>query len=115
MTAIIPTRLVGVAPARRSAREWRALLRTYARSNETRQQFCARHGVALSTFDRWRQRLRQEAATGMAVRASVPAPALALFVELAADKQPVSAEFPVWDMELELGHGVFLRLRRAAC
>jgi transposase-like protein len=115
MTTIIAPRQAGVAPARRSASEWRALLRTYSRSNETRKQFCTRHGVALSTFDRWRQRLRQDAPTRAAARSSVPATTSALFVELAPDKQPVSAEFPAWDMELELGHGVFLRLRRGAC
>jgi transposase-like protein len=112
MTAIIPTRLVGVAPARRSASEWRALMGLYATSAETRQQFCARHGVALSTFAWWRHRLRQEAPTLVAARSAAAAPAHALFVEL---EQPTHAPSPVWAMELELGGGVFLRLRRAAC
>ena len=54
MTAIIPNRLAGVTPARRSVSEWRALMGLYASSAETRQQFCTRHGVALSTFRRRR-------------------------------------------------------------
>jgi transposase-like protein len=112
MTTIIPSRLAGVTPARRSANEWRALMGLYATSAETRQQFCTRHGVALSTFDRWRQRLRQASPTGVATRSSVAAPAHALFVEL---EQPTHAPSPVWAVELELGGGVFLRLRRAAC
>jgi len=113
MTTIIAPRQAGVAPARRSASEWRALMGLYATSAETRKQFCARHGVALSTFAWWRRRLRQKAPTRVAARSSTPANAL--FVELASDKQPVSAEFPAWDMKLELGAGMFLRLRRGAC
>ena len=115
MTAIIPSRRAGIASARRSASEWRVLMELYATSAETRQQFCVRHGVALSTFDRWGQRLRQDARTRAAARSSVPAATSALFVKLAPGKQPVSAEFPAWDMELELGAGMFLRLRRGAC
>jgi transposase-like protein len=82
MTAIIPRRPAGIAPARRSASEWRALMGLYATSAETRKQFCARHGVALSTFAWWRRRLRQDAPTLVAARSSAAAPAHALFVEL---------------------------------
>jgi len=110
MTAIISTRLVGVAPTRRSASEWHALMGLYSSSAETRQQFCARHGVALSTFAWWRRRLRQQGPTPLAARSSTPTQAL--FVEL---EPPSRALSPAWDMELELGDGVFLRLRRAAC
>ena len=112
MTTIIPPRLAGVAPARRSTREWRALMGLYATSAETRKQFCARHGVALSTFAWWRRRLRQGTPTVVAARSAAAAPANALFVEI---EPPTHALSPAWDMELELGHGVFLRLRRAAC
>jgi len=45
---------------RRSATEWRALIREFSRSGETRRQFCERHGVALSTFAWWRSHLRHE-------------------------------------------------------
>ena len=83
MSRIISTSLAGVVPARRSASEWRVLMELYATSAETRQQFCVRHGVALSTFDRWGQRLRQDARTRAAARSSVPAATSALFVLLA--------------------------------
>ena len=111
MTAIIPSRRAGIASARRSASEWRALMGLYANSAETRKQFCARHGVALSTFAWWRRRLRQKAPTAVVARAAA-APAHALFVEI---EQPTHALSPAWDMELELGAGMFLRLRRGAC
>ena len=99
---------------RRSAQEWRALLEACARSGETRRAFCARHGIALSTFDWWQRRVQAES------RANAPAPrgaadANALFVELAAPL-PVSSKavVPAWDLELDLGAGVVLRLRRSA-
>lgn len=115
MSATIPIDLAGVAYARRSASDWRALMRAYSRSQETRKQFCTRHGVALSTFDWWRRRLRQDSPTGLASRSSSPAQASALFVELAQEATPISAVSSSWDVELELGRGMFLRLRRAAC
>ena len=115
MTAIIPTRLITHAPARRSANEWRALMRAYSRSGKTRKQFCAQHGLALSTFEWWCRRLRQDFPTRGASRRSSPVQSNALFVELTEAVQPVAAASPTWDVELELGRGVFLRLRRAVC
>jgi len=97
---------------RRSASEWRALMRAFSRSGETRTRFCQRHGVALSTFAWWRRRLRDEST---AVSQTTPSPASALFVELAQEDKPVTAASANWDVELELGSGVFLRLRRGAC
>ncbi|MHB8391661.1 MAG: IS66 family insertion sequence element accessory protein TnpA [Acidobacteriaceae bacterium] len=97
--------------SRRSANEWRALMQAFSQSGETRTQFCERHGVALSTFAWWRSHLRHEST---AVSKISPAPASALFVELAHDK-PVATAASNWDVELELGSGVFLRLRRGAC
>lgn len=100
--------------SRRSASEWRALLQEYSRGGATRKQFCARHGVALSTFDWWRKRLGCESDAGSVSRAA-PLPPSALFVELAQDVKPVSVASSNWEVELELGGGVFLRLRRAPC
>ena len=56
---------------RRTAREWRALIVKFSRSGETRTQFCERHGLALSTFDRWRNLLREEPT---AVSQTLPSP-----------------------------------------
>jgi hypothetical protein len=112
MKKTVSTRISGNKPSRRSASEWRALLGAFARSGETRTQFCARHAVALSTFDWWRSRLRRESAPRVV---SNPAPAGGLFVELAGEAEPVGAASTHWDVELELGAGVFVRLRRGAC
>jgi len=88
---------------RRSESEWRALFARYDQSGQTQEQFCAEQGVVLSSFARWRQKLR-------AASRNPPAAAPeAVFVELA------SASEPHWDVELQLGAGVVLRLRQPAC
>ena len=114
MRTAVPTPITHHRRARRSASEWRALIQAFSQRNETRAQFCQAHGLALSTFDRWCHRLRQE------TPACVPTPALsseanALFIELAQEKKPMAVVSPSWDVELDLGNGAFLRLRRAAC
>lgn len=99
---------------RRSAQEWHALLKACARSGESRRGFCARRNIALSTFDWWQRHVQAES------RANAPAPshaadAKALFVELAAPLPvPSKSVVPAWDLELDLGAGVVLRLRRSA-
>ena len=99
---------------RRSASEWRALIQGFSRSGVTRSQFCTRHGVALSTFDWWRSRLRRES-TARSVSNTPPTPANALFVELAQADKPDAVVSANWDVELSLGNGMFLRLRRGTC
>ena len=100
-TTVVP----GRRRSRRSLEQWRELLDRFEYSGQTQEQFCAEHHLALSTFDRWRKRLCRQA---------VPSPkcaADALFVELAQAEPPVSDQ--VWDVELQLGAGMYLRLRRA--
>lgn len=112
MRTAVSTPITSNKHGRRSASEWRALMRAFSHSGETRTQFCERHGVALSTFAWWRSHLRHES---VAVPQTTPAPASALFVELAPEDNPAAADSARWDVELELGSGVFLRLRRGAC
>ena len=92
---------------RRSPNQWRELFSRFEQGGQTRAQFCADQGVGVSTFDRWRRRLHQDG-SGARVTSSD-----ALFVELAQDA-PAQSMTP-WDVELELGGGVVLRLRRGSC
>ena len=89
---------------RRSESEWRELFTRFDQSGQTREAFCAEQGVVLSSFMRWRRKLRPRSRRPPAV---VQEP---LFVELASKR-----EAPHWDVELELGAGVVLRLRQSAC
>ena len=114
VTTAVSTQITGNKQHRRSANEWRALIRAFSRSSETRTQFCEHHGVALSTFDRWRSLLLHES-SARAVPNTVPSDPGALFVEIAEEDKPVTAVSEGWDVELELGGGVLLRLRRGTC
>ena len=83
---------------RRSAAEWRSILARHEASGQTVGGFCAAEGVSTTAFWRWRRRLSEENGAGTG----------GLFVEL--------GEAPArWDVELELGAGVVLRVRRPRC
>ena len=96
--------------ARRSAAQWQDLVERFERAGQSRGRFCTAHGLALSTFDLWRRKLR----TTPAADKGHPE---ALFVELTNPAQrqasTPSAGTQAWEVELELGAGVVLRIRRA--
>ena len=77
---------------RHTAAQWQELVERFEREGQTRGRFCAGHGLALSTFDLWRRKLRG----ARAVREEVPG---ALFVELS--DAPVTKTGAVsWEVEL---------------
>ena len=98
--------------ARRTAAEWRKLIKRFDRSGQTRGNFCAANGLALSTFDLWRRKLGE---TQTQADGEHPE---SLFVELTNATEPpgsrTAAGTGAWEVELDLGAGVVLRLRRAA-
>lgn len=79
----------------RSRAEWEQLINMYEESGQSRKIFCAYRAIPVSSFDYWRAKLKREAAE-------------AGFIELTPP--PACAG---WDVELELGTGVVLRLRRS--
>lgn len=89
--------------ARRSRDQWRELLQRFEHSGQSGEDFCREHGLTLSRFAHWRRRLAETAAGRGAVTGSP------LFVEL---ESQAGASDGSWDVELELGAGVILRLRR---
>lgn len=91
----------GIGRVRRSESEWRQLIAELERSGQSQAVFCRSRGVALGSLGNWRRRLRAAMPNG------------ADFVELmpAIDKGPG----PGWEVELELGTGMVLRLRGARC
>ena len=93
---------------RRSKDEWREVFTRFEQSGQTIEQFCAQQGLALSTFSRWRQRLRSDC------REDTQGSPEAVFVELSRGEAPRAAVSP-WDVELELGNGMFLRVRQSPC
>ena len=93
---------------RRSEDEWREVFVCFEQSGQTIEQFCAQQGLALSTFSRWRQRLRSDC------RHTTQGSPEAVFVELSRGDAPCAVASP-WDVELQLGNGMFLRLRQSPC
>lgn len=83
---------------RRSREEWQQLIDTQPASGLTQAAFCAANGVSLASFQNWKRRLAAEQ----------PVPSEA-WVDLGALDH---AEHTGWDIELDLGSGVCLRLRR---
>ncbi len=96
------------ARIRRSREQWRELFSQFSSSCQTREQFCQAQGIALSTFDYWQRKLKREAS---------PSQDDAVFVQLTPDERvPGHLSDPnPWDVELQLGSAVILRLRRPAC
>ena len=99
--------------ARRTAAQWRKLIERFDRSGQTRGNFCAANGLALSTFDLWRRKLGEPQAPRDEVHPE------SMFVELTnatelTEPSRTAAGTDAWEVELELGAGVVLRLRRAA-
>lgn len=89
---------------RRTRAEWRDLLARYERSGLSQQSFCDEHGLALSTFCKWRRELGAVAGTAEPVFAEV---------EVEHRMQPREQIEPQsnWDIELTLGPGMVLRIR----
>ena len=88
---------------RRNREEWRSLVSRFEESGQTREAFCATTGISASTLRRWCSRFREQP------RPAAQAP---VFVELPAEEKRAEAPALPWEVELQLGVGVVLRLRR---
>jgi len=85
---------------RKSREEWLSLMSAYESGDLSQREFCREQGVAYSTFGYWRKQLRS------------PADRLEPESEPLLELSPFSMAGSVdWRMELELGPGIFLRVR----
>ena len=81
---------------RRSREEWRRLIDEQADSGQTQAAFCAAKGISVASFQNWKRRLAAEVS---------PEP----WLELGSLAQQRTS---AWDIELQLGDGICIRLRR---
>lgn len=89
---------------KRTPEQWHAIFDRYRTSGQSREQFCLEQGISFSTFSHWRTKLGKQTAAS-----SLPVDSV-LFTELTSEvPPPVSSG---WDIELQLGADVVLRLRR---
>jgi putative transposase len=86
---------------RRSREQWRQVIAEQADSGLSQSAFCAERGIAYSTFTFWKRKLREAGSPGDGARGME-------FVELAPLEPAVNER---WEVELELGSGLTLRLR----
>jgi hypothetical protein len=87
---------------RRDRAQWQQLIHAQASSGLGQRAFCDRREIAYSSFCHWKRKLEAEPS-------GPDSAAHAEFVEL-APAGPALAEG--WEVEVELGNGVWLRLRR---
>ena len=96
----------GMKRARRSPAQWQRLIAEQAESDLTQSAFCRARGISPSSLKYWKRRLA--APTARIADVSEPG-----FVELtAAVADHMVAGGGSWDVELDLGTGMVLRLRR---
>ncbi len=87
----------------RSEAEKRQIVERYERSGRTCKAFCERHGIALSNLQRWRSEYGSAGKHGSCGLGQIP------FVEIVPQQ-----EVRGWELELELGIGMYLRMRRTS-
>ena len=97
--------------SRRSADEWRSLIDEQQRSGQSQAAFCHQRGVSLSSFGYWRRKLKSPMPAAAPEGEASP-----LWIEWPASADcrtppPNSRQQPAWDLELDLGNGLQLRLR----
>jgi hypothetical protein len=88
----------------RSQAQWQALIARAEHSELSVAEFCRRESVSTASFYTWRNRLR-------AVGKSQSPPVAADFIDLGTLGEAKGCTAP-WEMELDLGAGMVLRLRR---
>ncbi len=86
---------------RRGQEEWQHLITQQQSSQLSQRAYCQEHGLGLSTFQYWKRKLES---------AGIPVASPDTWLELpsAVDGSLVAG----WDVELELGNGVCLRLKQ---
>lgn len=90
---------------RRSAKQWQNLIDEQAGSGLSQVAFCRQERLALSTFTNWKRRL---AGKSPAAACDEPESATSPWIDLGA----MTGSEPGWDIELDLGGGLCLRLRQ---
>lgn len=87
----------------RTREEWVGIIHDQGESGLSQRAFCERHGITLSSFHNAKARLRSN------VLVPVTQPA---FLGVTVDEACEASSAPAWEVELSLGGGVVLRVRR---
>ncbi|MBU2755107.1 IS66 family insertion sequence element accessory protein TnpB [Acidithiobacillus sp. CV18-2] len=90
---------------RRSQSDWQRLIDEQKVSGLSQKAFCAQTGIAVATYQYWKRKLRVDAA----VQSDAVTGSRKDWLELTPE---LSEPALGWHIELDLGHGVCLRLRQ---
>jgi hypothetical protein len=93
----------------RDPETWWAIVQRQAESGLSQVAFCAAEGLGVGSLQYWKRKFIRE---GRLPEAR-PAPATPWFAALAVDGSAVDPAAPAWQIELELGGGLVLRIHRA--
>lgn len=85
--------------ARRSREDWRRLVSEQTESGLTQAAFCKANGLSVASLQYWKRKLADSSET----MPSAP------WVDLGT---LAAAASPDWEIELQLGEGICIRLRR---
>ena len=88
----------------RNREQWTQIIEQFNTSDMSVASFCRIHQINPASFYQRRKQLSQQ------VQSSEPQP---MFVEITQPDEPRHSEPAAWDIELELGQGVVLRMRHA--
>jgi hypothetical protein len=100
----------GVEQRRLKADVWRERVAKFAASGMTVRAFCAREGIGIWSFNRWRSRLAGVDAAQSSAKGNGATPA-GSFVDLGALNEP-HAQSERFELRLDLGSGMTLHLVR---
>lgn len=92
---------------RLSAEQWQTLITEQQCSGVSQRAFCEAHGLTIGSFKNWKRRLGMSSAEGVGGFEAMFAPLAEVALSGAVDETDSG-----WDVELDLGGGVCLRLRR---
>ncbi len=86
---------------RKTKSQWQAVMAGFHQSNLSARAYCQEQGLAYGTFTKWRQRLA--APSTLESRSNL--------IELISPAPAVQIKPDHWQVELELGNGMTLRVR----
>jgi transposase-like protein len=92
--------LIGQAVGRRSREQWQQLVDQCEQSGLTQKAFCEQNGIKYDRLAFWKRKLRKRAEGSE------------FFIEMPRE---ITGDLPsktAWEVELDLGNGTILRLRR---
>lgn len=100
---------------RRSASEWSALIEQQIASGQSQREFCEEQGLAVSTFTYWKRKLGSGVAAKRPSEADAPLfTPINVLPDSAAAAAEVESAHSGWSIDLDLGDGLRLSIRKVA-